>query len=296
MHSVSNTSGVYQILCVPTGKVYVGSSLNIAERWWEHRAALRAGNHQNSHLHHAWHKYGEAQFRFSILEFVEPSELIEVEQKWIDSTGCTLEHIGFNVHSLARSSRGVKRRPESKKKLSITKSQTWEGFIDPEGRLRTITNLWWFCKETGLSYRAMCRLANGQGRTKSYKGWRHRDNPKRALKIYEGYIDPDGNFVEPVFNLKEFCHKHGLNFSHMHQVYLGQRRSHKGWLHNNSKPRPLVGKLFDGFISPEGIPIDPIRNLRAFCRENDLFYSSMQKLYQGIIQQHRGWTYIARDK
>src|SRR5437867_4061483 len=71
-----------------------------------------------------------------MLGSVEVSELIEAEQKWIDSTGCAFEYIGFNVHTLARSSLGVKRRSESKMKLSITRSQTWEGFIDPEGHLR----------------------------------------------------------------------------------------------------------------------------------------------------------------
>jgi group I intron endonuclease len=234
MHSVPNASGVYQILCVPTDKVYVGSAINLARRWREHVLLLRKSRHTNSYLQHAWNKYGEDQFHFSILELVEVSELIAAEQKWIDSTGCTRDDTGFNVHVLARSSLGVKRRPESRKKLSIIRAQTWEGFIDPEGHLRTITNLWSFCEEMSLSYRAMCRLAKGQARTKSYKGWTHRDHPKRALKVYEGFIDPDGNLMEPVVGLEQFCRKYGLNLSHMHQVYLGQRRSHKGWSHNNS--------------------------------------------------------------
>jgi excinuclease UvrABC nuclease subunit len=53
MHSVPNASGVYQILCVPTGKVYVGSASNLRIRWREHRWALNRGTHHSEYLQRA---------------------------------------------------------------------------------------------------------------------------------------------------------------------------------------------------------------------------------------------------
>jgi group I intron endonuclease len=65
MYSIPTESGVYQILCVPTGKAYVGSAVNLAKRWQEHRWMLRRGQHHSQYLQRAWDKYGETAFAFS---------------------------------------------------------------------------------------------------------------------------------------------------------------------------------------------------------------------------------------
>jgi group I intron endonuclease len=231
MHSIPHESGVYQILCVPTGKVYVGSAVNLVRRWKEHCKNLRRGNHINLYLQHAWDKYGEAAFTFSVVELVPKESLLEAEQRWIDATRCYEQDRGFNICSDARSALGIKRRPETRQALSNSRSNTWEGFIDPEGNSVTITNLWVFCREHNLSFGAMYNLATGKGRIRSYKGWTHINSPyKRWYTIkYEGFIDPVGNPLPPVEDMDFFCRKHRLIPSHMYAVYHGRRRIHKGW-------------------------------------------------------------------
>lgn len=81
------SSGVYRILCIPTGKIYIGSSVDLRHRWDQHRRRLRRGIHGNAHLQLAWSKYGEASFEFSVLEFVDLPDLLCAEQAWIDRTG-----------------------------------------------------------------------------------------------------------------------------------------------------------------------------------------------------------------
>lgn len=61
---IPRTSGVYQILCLPTGKVYVGSAVDLYGRWRDHRRYLRQGIHHNKYLQAAWDKYGEESFEF----------------------------------------------------------------------------------------------------------------------------------------------------------------------------------------------------------------------------------------
>src|SRR5215216_6770850 len=78
------TSGIYQIRCIPTGKIYVGSAVNLRKRQRDHINSLRRGNHENTYLQRAWNKYGEANFDFTILEFVDASDLLYTEQVWID--------------------------------------------------------------------------------------------------------------------------------------------------------------------------------------------------------------------
>jgi group I intron endonuclease len=153
-----HASGVYQIRCIPTGKIYVGSAVDLFKRWEQHRRTLRKGEHRNRYLQHAWDKYGEKQFVFEILEFVDVSHLLEIEQEWIDSTACVDKSIGFNIRDTAESSGSFN-------------AQIWEGFVDPDENEVTIINLEEFCRKHNLSRAAMWNLTKGNRKLKSHKGW-----------------------------------------------------------------------------------------------------------------------------
>lgn len=78
-------SGVYSITCIPTGKVYVGSSYRVYVRWQAHRYKLRQGKSPCIILQHAWTCYGEAAFAFAVLEDC-PRDILEMrEQHYIDT-------------------------------------------------------------------------------------------------------------------------------------------------------------------------------------------------------------------
>lgn len=106
------TIGVYQIEV--NGKIYIGSaSQSISRRWSNHLTELRRGVHGNSRLQRAFNKYGEENFKFSIIEIVEnPQDCIFVEQKYIDEF-----HPELNICLIARSSLGIKRSNETKRKI-----------------------------------------------------------------------------------------------------------------------------------------------------------------------------------
>lgn len=147
------SSGVYQILCVPAGKIYIGSTVDLWVRWGKHRSSLRRGNHRNIYLQNAWNKYGEADFVFSILEFVKKSDLLRAEQAWIINTGCFNRNIGFNIYDVAGSPGDIF-------------AQVWEGFVDPMGAEVTITNLYEFCRNNKLDFPSMHRLAKSKEQIK----------------------------------------------------------------------------------------------------------------------------------
>lgn len=79
--------GIYIIVCLVNGRVYIGQSKHIQKRWLEHKEELQKGSHCNNHLQNAWNKYGEKSFVFSVLELCENSRLVEREQYWIDYYG-----------------------------------------------------------------------------------------------------------------------------------------------------------------------------------------------------------------
>jgi len=111
-------SGIYQILCKPTGKVYIGSAVWIARRKREHRNALLSGGHHSKHLQKAWNKYGANAFEFLILEYCDNEKLIQLEQVYIDLFESHDPKKGFNMVPIAGSNLGMVTSDDTKKKLS----------------------------------------------------------------------------------------------------------------------------------------------------------------------------------
>lgn len=112
-------SGVYAIINIINGKVYIGSSKNIVKRFNSHKRDLKNSTHHNRYLQRAWDKYGEDCFEFEVLEYVEDViELLEVEQYYMDSTKCYFKEYGYNNSVKAGNCLGVKHTEETRKKMS----------------------------------------------------------------------------------------------------------------------------------------------------------------------------------
>ena len=111
-------SGIYQILCKPTGKVYVGSAVWIAKRKRHHREALLAGKHHSQYLQKAWNKYGPDAFEHSVLEYCEKGRLTEREQYYIDILRAADHSFGFNLQPKAHSNLGITYGPEVRANMS----------------------------------------------------------------------------------------------------------------------------------------------------------------------------------
>lgn len=86
-------AGVFQVKNTATGKVLLGSSLNLEGPLNSHKFMLTIGKHRNEALQSDWNKYGPHKFVFEILEVVKvkddpdfnlEDELTLIEQIWID--------------------------------------------------------------------------------------------------------------------------------------------------------------------------------------------------------------------
>lgn len=77
--------GIYKIENKVNGKLYVGSSVDIYNRWCQHINGLDSKTHKNKHLISSWHKYGEDEFEFVVIEECGSENLIEREQYWMDT-------------------------------------------------------------------------------------------------------------------------------------------------------------------------------------------------------------------
>ena len=79
--------GIYKIENLVNGKVYIGQSKHIKQRFEEHSSRLLKNKHENLYLQRAWNKYGEENFKFEVIEECEEEKLTEREQYWIDYYG-----------------------------------------------------------------------------------------------------------------------------------------------------------------------------------------------------------------
>lgn len=102
-------SGVYCIKNTITGKVYIGSAVDLKKRKIEHFSTLASGMHSNRYLLSAYRKHGAAAFEFIVLELVpDKSNLTTVEQKFMDARQSYIEAFGYNLRLKAESNLGMK--------------------------------------------------------------------------------------------------------------------------------------------------------------------------------------------
>ncbi len=78
-------SGIYSITNIINNKQYIGSSIDMYNRLYQHRNKLRKNTHQNQYLQNSYNKYTESNFKITILEFCKKEELTNKEQFYIDS-------------------------------------------------------------------------------------------------------------------------------------------------------------------------------------------------------------------
>lgn len=123
--------GIYRITNKINGKTYVGQSIDIKRRFWDHRCL---SHEHNIHLKRAMMKYGKENFEYEILEECSIEELDEKERKYIADLKPE-----YNVSS---GGNGKGKFPESVKKIISQKSKAqWERMTDEEKAQRVKNNL-----------------------------------------------------------------------------------------------------------------------------------------------------------
>ena len=101
-------SGVYCFIHVASGKLYIGSSVNLLARFNEHLN----NRHSNVHLQRAFKKYGFINFNFIVLKYCDKDELIKQEQNYLNQATEK-----YNICLIAGSTLGRKHSEESKIKI-----------------------------------------------------------------------------------------------------------------------------------------------------------------------------------
>jgi group I intron endonuclease len=115
----SGVSGIYMFQCTETGGMYIGSSINLYDRFYEHLSA----HSSNLHLQNAANKYTWDSFIFRIIETCPSSELIAREQSYLDIIFNNFpKELVYNFCAVAYSMLGYIHTPETKAAISAAMS------------------------------------------------------------------------------------------------------------------------------------------------------------------------------
>ena len=95
-------SGIYKITNTITGDFYIGSSKDVKQRWVNHKCQSTWKNHPNNPMYQDMRKYGVDKFEFEILEEVEPEQLKEKEQQFIETLKPTYNNYNANGLNIER--------------------------------------------------------------------------------------------------------------------------------------------------------------------------------------------------
>lgn len=117
-------TGIYKIQSKSKPeRCYIGSAVNLSNRWSVHQKDLRKNSHASMKLQRHYNKYGFADLDFSIIENCSKNSLIEREQFYIDN----LDPF-FNISKVAGSPM-LNRKHSEKTRKQMSKShiglQTW---------------------------------------------------------------------------------------------------------------------------------------------------------------------------
>jgi hypothetical protein len=251
---MATKTGIYQIKNTITGKVYVGSAINIKNRFLDHKQLLKRQKHHSKKLQHSVNKYGIENFVFEIIEECEKDFLIEREQYYINTYESYEK--GYNATPTAGSKLGFKFSEESKKKMRQSQKGLRAGEKHPlygkrhsEETKRKISIKNSGKKASEETKRKMSK--SRKGRTPAMLGKKHSEETKRKIsKANEDKLKGEKNpssklndfLVLEIRNLWDqlkpeknnltyktimlFCEKYSVTYSTIYNIV-----KRKSWIH-----------------------------------------------------------------
>ena len=89
--------GIYKIENRVNHKIYIGQSVDIYTRWYNHKHSLCNGIHYNTHLQKSWDKYGEDNFEFYVIQECAENDLNHLEIEYISQYRSYDGRFGYNL-------------------------------------------------------------------------------------------------------------------------------------------------------------------------------------------------------
>ena len=143
-----NVCGIYCIRNIINQKVYIGKSVNIRQRIWNHISNLNSKQikSENQHFINAWWKYGRENFEYFVLEIIDINQenieniFKDKELFWMDYYNSYNRDKGYNL----RRDSSTKMIVHNETRIKYSQAQ-FKRYEDPEQRIKTglVTSKYW---------------------------------------------------------------------------------------------------------------------------------------------------------
>lgn len=219
------TPVIYKITNLITNKFYIGSTNNFHLRKYSHLNHLRKNKHCNKILQNSWNKHGETNFTFEIIEHTTQSNLMILEQYYLDLYKPYNNDVGYNISKLAIPNNfGVKHITNQipwNKGLKLPSSWNKDKKLTDEHKNK-LSKSAKLRKRTPCSDETKIKISLKQ----KGKNGNNYGKPTNRKKIYQ--LDLDGKLIREYDYLME-VNNYGFNFKKVSAVALGKNKTHKNY-------------------------------------------------------------------
>lgn len=196
--------GIYKIINLSNGKVYIGSSRNISKRITDHFKPSKVSARIKYPLYKDISKYGREQFKTEIIEECEIEKLEELETKYIGL------YFGENCYNISSTSHNMKDDEEKKKHGRFFSEWNKKQWSDEEYRKS---------RSKHSSEVQKQRLSNPDYlKEKSRQLKKYTDSIKKPI----GQYDKQGNLIKEFGGIREAERETGISSSQISSVALNK--------------------------------------------------------------------------
>lgn len=332
----SRKSGIYKIINIQNGRIYIGSAKEFKRRAKQHFSSLKNNKHQNKYLQHDFNKCGEDAFEFHVLEVVEGdkenrrlSEQKYINQYYDEQKQC----YNFSPKTIPTIRKKYSNNPEeTKKKLSKASKNSWK---DPEIRKKRLEGMAKAKPEQIRKQKEVwaskteeeMKLFREQRRKEATKNWKDPEirerrmeglrkvdhsefakkrwqNPKYREKAAERIIREGARYwkdnEEAQKKQSEIAKKLWQNPEYraffQSEEYKKKQAEYSKQLWSDPKYRKKCLKKTGSLISPEGKVFKDIQDIPSFAKEHNLFLRNVYSVLSGKRKSHKGWRLYKEEK
>ena len=217
--------GVYSIID-NYGRIYIGSSIDIKERFRQHRKDLIENRHKNKYMQNVFNKHGLEFFRFDVIEECSKESVTNIEQLYLDFVFSSISR-GF-IYNINKISNRPSQEYSTRLKKSKLLSKPVNLYNINTKEKVTIQYRAEFSKRSGIST-ASIRLLE-LGTRNCIKGWILYSNLQKYHKQIYTFKNIISGEIIKCDNLASMARDKSLCSSSLLKIWKGKRKVHKGWI------------------------------------------------------------------
>jgi group I intron endonuclease len=221
-----DSGGIYKIVNVENGRVYVGSTTHFRKRFMSHQNALESNRHQNRFLQNDWNKCGADKFIIEVVEVIKEKEQIIIREQFFIDQHYDNQKNCYNIRKDAADSR------VGSKNILVTDPLTDKRCKSPSETLKAK-------RGKGVKQFYESDPANREKKAEKTRELWQAKSPTIGLSLINLETKERVVLDKP---LRAWADERGLSYKALHMLVKGKVKTSSGWYLEGSDPAPKCRK------------------------------------------------------